>query len=196
MKLLVKLYDKSLIWSHNKHASKYLAVVSFVDASVFPISPYFMLAPMFLAKPNKAIQYAFIASVFSVAGGVLGYLLGYLVFNPIVLPIIKFMGYTQQFSDVAARFQQNEFWTTIVAGFMPIPYKFVAISAGLMQASLLPFIAASIISRAIKFFFFAWLIKIGGPKMESKIRLGIEKFGLILIVLLSVVLCLKIFKVI
>lgn len=197
MKWLVKIYDRALIWSQHRHAARYLAVVSFVDASVFPISPYFMLAPMSLAKPNKAMQYAFIATMSSVIGGILGYLLGYLVFNPLILPIINFMGYTEQFGLIAQRFQENEFWTTLAAGFMPIPYKLVAISAGLMHASMLTFLFASILSRGLKFFLLSWMIKVGGPKMEHLIRSSIEKFGLMLVaLLLSVVLALKFFGVI
>ena len=196
MKFLVKLYDKSLIWSQHQYAPRYLAAVSFVEASFFPIPPYFMLAPMSLAKPKKALNYALIATLASVAGGVLGYILGYLIFYPVILPFLEFMGYATKVANVAEKFRQNEFWMILAAGLIPIPYKLIAISAGFMHAALLPFLLASLIGRGLKFFLLAAVIKIGGVDMEQKIRRSIERFGLFLLAIIGLILGLKFFKVI
>jgi membrane protein YqaA with SNARE-associated domain len=180
MQWLLKLYDKTLVWSHHRHAARYLAAVSFVEASVFPIPPYFMLAPMALAKPDKAMNYALLATVASVCGGVLGYCLGYLLFHPVVLPILKLLGYTESYDLIAAHLQSKGFWAVLVAGFMPIPYKLVAIGAGVVEIPLLSFVTASIFGRALKFFAVAGLIKIGGQQMDQMVRRVIPKFSLIL----------------
>ena len=196
MQWLVKLYDRTLIWSQHKNAPRYLAAVSFVEASVFPIPPYFMLAPMALSKPDKALQYAFIATTASVLGGVLGYLLGYLVFNPVVLPVLEYLGHVQNYELITQQLQAKGFWAVLIAGFTPIPYKLVAIGAGVMRIPIQEFLFASIFGRGLKFFLVAVVIRAGGLQMEQRVRQMIPKFGLIFISLVFFVLALKIFKVI
>lgn len=175
MKWLEQLYDRTIIWAQHRHAARYLAAVSFVEASVFPIPPYFMLAPMALSKPDRALRYALIATIASVLGGVVGYALGYYVFNPVVLPVIEYLGYTAKFSQVTVKFQEQGFWAILVAGFMPIPFKLVAIGAGLMRVPLGLFLLASIFGRGIKFYAVSGVIKFGGIKMEQRIRQLIRK---------------------
>lgn len=192
MQFLVRLYDKTLIWSQHPAAPKYLAAVSFVEASVFPIPPYFMLAPMALARPDLALRFALIATVFSVLGGILGYALGYVLFNPVILPLLNFFGYIDAYNLVTAKFTAHSFWAVLVLGFMPIPYKIVAIAAGVMNVALLPFIAASIIGRGVKFYTVSLIVKFGGVKMEQYIRSIIAKAGLLVAVCISGVLGLKV----
>jgi len=196
MQWLVNLYDKTLVWSQHKYAPRYLAAVSFVESSVFPIPPYFMLAPMALAKPDKALRYAFIATTASVLGGLVGYLLGYLVFTPVVLPIIELMGYTESYALVTQRFQEQGFIAILLAGFMPIPFKLVAIGAGVMHVPLGEFFLASIFGRGIKFYLVSVLIKLGGAKMEQRFRQIIAKLGVVLLGLAVLLVSLKLFKVI
>lgn len=196
MQLLVKLYDKTLQWAQHKNAPRYLAAVSFVEASVFPIPPYFMLAPMALSKPDKAYSYATVATVASVMGGVLGYLLGYLVFNPIILPVIQYLGYERAYEAITTLFQERGFIAVLIAGFLPMPFKVVAIASGFMQVSLPLFIVAAAIGRGMKFFAIATLMKFGGAKMEDKLRQIISKMGVVFVILTLAVLALKIFKVI
>lgn len=195
MQILVRLYDKTLVWAQHKNAPRYLAAVSFVEASVFPIPPYFMLAPMALAKPNKAYSYALIATIASVMGGLLGYLLGYLVFYPLVLPLIEYFGYAEAFSALTQRFQEQSFVAILVAGFMPIPFKLIAIGAGFMRVSVLSFIVASLFGRGLKFFAVSLLIKIGGVQMEERVRGLIAKMGLFILIFAALLVSLKIFKV-
>lgn len=160
------IYAKTMLWSQHPHAGRYLALVSFIEASVFPIPPYFMLAPMALARPERAIFYASLATVCSVLGGVLGYWLGYFVFNPVVLPIIDFFGYTQNFGALTASLQSKGFFAVLIAGFTPVPFKLVAIGSGLMHINLGAFLSASILGRGVKFFAVALLVKIFGTKFS------------------------------
>jgi len=196
MQWLVKLYDQTLIWSQHRHAPRYLAAVSFVEASIFPIPPYFMLAPMAIARPNRALRFALIATVASVLGGLVGYLLGYYVFNPLVLPIIKFFGYGESYLLVTQRLQESGFLAILIAGFMPVPFKIIAIGAGVMQVPVMEFLLASVFGRGLKFYLVAVLIKLGGTQMEYHIRRAIEKSGLILMAAVVLVLVLKIFQVV
>ncbi len=191
MRWLVKLYDQTLIWSQHRHAPRYLAAVSFVEASVFPIPPYFMQAPMTLTKPHKAFVYALIATVASVSGGLLGYVLGWLVFKPVVVPVINALGYTDAYQDVIQLMQSLGFSAVMLAGFMPIPYKLVAIASGFVQINLVAFFLASCIGRGVKFFALALLIRIGGVKMEQHIRSLLEKFGLVCLFLVSLIIGLR-----
>lgn len=195
MRWLVKLYDKSLLWSQHVYAPRYLAAVSFVEASVFPIPPYFMLAPMALAKPSKAYYYALIATLASVLGGVLGYALGFWVFKPVALPIIDFMGYSDAYQRVMELFQQRGFLAVLIAGFTPLPFKLVAIGAGFVEVPLAAFLVASIFGRGVKFFAVALLVRVGGDKMAQHVRRLIEKLGLIFLCMAAVIIILKILKV-
>ena len=194
-KWLVKLYDKILLWAEHRYAVRYLAVISFIESSLFPIPPDFMLAPMSLAKPKSAIYYAAVASVASVCGGLLGYALGYLVFKPIIEPILYALHYDQFYLLAFARFQEWGFWAILIAGFTPIPYKFFTISAGVLQYPIILFIIASILGRSFRFFLVAFLIKIGGKAMENYIRHTLDKLGLLFVIVLSCIIVLyKIFR--
>lgn len=179
MKWMVNLFDRALIWSQHRHAAWYLAAVSFVEASVFPIPPYFMLAPMALAKPNKALNYATIATIASVAGGLMGYLLGYLLFKPLVLPLIAYFVHIATYENVIRIFQENGFLALFILGLSPIPFKFIAIGAGFLALPLHIFLIVSLISRGLKFFAVSVVIKLGGKNMQQYLRLMLEKFGLL-----------------
>lgn len=181
MKWMVSLYDKMLEWSHHKHAARYLAAVSFVEASAFPIPPYFMLAPMALARPKKAYKFALIATIASVLGGVLGYFLGYLLFKPVILPMIHYFGYEAAYQRVLEMFQEHGFLALLILGITPMPYKLVAIGSGFLSVSLPLFILVSIFSRATKFFAVAFVVRTGGTKMENHLRLMIEKIGIFIL---------------
>ncbi len=177
MQLLVRCYDKMLLWSSHEKAARYLAFISFVEASFFPIPPYFMLAPMALAKPNKAINYAIVATLASVLGGIFGYLLGYAVFKPIVQPLIEYLGYSQQYQQILDSFARYGMWAILALGFTPLPFKLVAISSGFMHVSFLPFLFATLVARSTKFLALASLIKLGGADMEQRLRQSLAKTG-------------------
>lgn len=179
MRWMVNLYDKILLWSRHEHAPRYLAAVSFIEASVFPIPPYVMLAPMALAKPNKAVNYALIATIASVCGGLVGYLLGYLIFKPIVFPIIEHFGYVHTYENVINMFDMYGVIALLILGVTPVPYKFVAIGCGFLAIPLHLFIFTSLISRGFKFLALSLLIKLGGKDMQHHMRNMLEKFGIL-----------------
>ncbi|MFT5520212.1 MAG: membrane protein YqaA with SNARE-associated domain [Enterobacterales bacterium] len=186
MKVFTALYDKVLIWSRHKYAARYLVVMSFCESIFFPIPVDVMLAPMTLAKREKAWFYAAITSLASVTGGVLGYLLGYFAFESIVEPMIQAAGYTERYLEVIEWFKKYGFWVVFLAGFSPIPYKIFTVSAGALHMAILPFILASTIGRSARFFLVAGLIYWGGDTMERKLREYIDILGWIVVSLVII----------
>ena len=176
MALLQRLYDRVLHWSSHRHARWYLALLSFAEASFFPVPPDVMLAPMALAKRQQAWLFAAIATVASTLGGMLGYTIGHFAFD-IVQPLIRDFGYEQAYLQTQAWFEQWGVWIVFIAGFSPIPYKVFTISAGVASMALLPFIVASAVGRGLRFFLVTGLIFLGGEKMQNMIRDYIDRIG-------------------
>ena len=117
MKLFTPLYDLSLRWAKHPNADKYLAGLSFSESVIFPIPPDVMLGPMALAKPEKAWWYAFICTVASVLGGMAGYLLGYLAFDTLILPLIETLNYQEKLATATLWFEEYGVWIVFIAGF-------------------------------------------------------------------------------
>jgi len=186
MKLFSRLYDKVLVWANHQYAPWYLAGLSFAEASFFPIPPDVMLAPMSLAKPNRAWHYAILTTAGSAAGGVFGYLIGHFAFG-IAEPFIQGMGYAEQFSQTQIWFDKWGVWVVFVAGFSPIPYKVFTIAAGTVSMAFLPFVIASIIGRGARFFLVAGLISWGGEGMDRFLRIYIDKLGWFLVIVAVVI---------
>ena len=186
MKLFTPLYDACLRWAKHPHADKYLAGLSFSESVIFPIPPDVMLAPMALAKPQKAWWFALICTLASVIGGMAGYLLGYLMFEPWIQPLITNFGYQTRFDTAMSWFSEWGVWVVFIAGFSPIPYKLFTVSAGFLQMAFLPFLLASAIGRGMRFFLVAGLIQWGGSAMEAKLRKWIDVLGWGLVVLIII----------
>lgn len=186
MKPFSALYDRVLNWSKHPHASRYLVVMSFSESVFFPVPVDVLLAPMTLARPEKAWFYAGITTLASVIGGVFGYLLGYFAFESIVQPMISAAGYTDIYLQVVDWFELYGFWIVFLAGFSPIPYKVFTVSAGALQMAILPFILASVFGRSARFFLVAGLIFWGGEAMEKKLRQSIDLLGWLVVVLLVI----------
>jgi len=188
MKIFAPMYDKVLSWAGHQHAPWYLGGLSFAESSFFPIPPDVMLAPMSLAKPKSAWTYAFITTLASVLGGILGYLIGYFAFEAIE-PWIYEIGYGESFERAQEWFEHWGVWVVFLAGFTPIPYKLFTISAGALAMSFIPFILASFIGRGARFFLVAGLVRWLGPMIEDKLRHYIEVIGWVVavaVVLLAV----------
>ncbi len=174
--LFAKLYDQAMLWSRHRHAARYLAGLSFAESSFFPIPPDVMLAPMCLSRPEQAWRYALLTTLASVAGGLLGYLIGATLFD-LVEPLLHRMGYWDAYLRARDWFQRWGFWAVFVAGFSPIPYKVFTISAGVASMLLLPFVLASVVGRGARFFLVAGLMRWGGEPMEARIRKHVELLG-------------------
>jgi len=189
MKIFSALYQWTLRWAKHKFAPHILAILTFAESIFFPIPPDVLLAPMVLAKPKSAWKLASLTTVASVIGGVVGYSLGYLMFEPWIQPIIVEFGYQVRFDKIMLWFSEWGVWVVFLAGFSPIPYKLFTVSAGFLQMAFLPFLFVSAIGRGMRFFLVAGLIKWGGSPMEKKLRqyidiLGWGVVGLIIIVYL------------
>ncbi len=176
MQLFGPMYDWAIRSSKHKHAPYYLSVLSFAESSFFPIPPDVMLAPMSIAKPKRAFYFAFITTLASVLGGILGYFIG-LYFFEWIEPVLHQLGYWDKFLTVKEWFVEWGFWAVFLAGLSPIPYKLFTVSAGVLSMALLPFIAASIVGRGARFFLVAALMAYGGAKLEAKLRPWIERIG-------------------
>ncbi len=187
IKIFSALYEWTLRWAKHKFAPRILALLSFTESVIFPIPPDVMLAPMVLAKPEKAWKLATITTVASVLGGILGYVLGYLMFEPWIQPIITELGYQHRFDRVMDWFKEWGIWVVFIAGFSPVPYKLFTVSAGLLHMAFIPFLLASAIGRGMRFFLVAGLIQWGGAAMEEKLRLWVDKLGWALVALIAIV---------
>ena len=177
MRIFQWMYDKALLWSRHRHAERYLAGLSFTESVIFPIPPDVMLAPMALARPEKAWRFAWITTLFSVLGGVCGYFLGLWLYEPVVLPAMEYLGKHDVFAKVQQWFTEYGVWVVFIAGFSPIPYKLFTVGAGLMSMAFWPFLLASFIARASRFFLVAGLMYWGGEKMQQKLRDIVDTLG-------------------
>ncbi len=180
-----KLYDKTILWSKHRHAGKYLAVLSFAESSFFPIPPDVMLAPMALSQPSKAWRLALLTTIASVLGGMMGYVIGYFMFDSIS-PWLQESRYWDKYLLAENWFQEWGVWAVFIAGFSPIPYKVFTIAAGALQMMFLPFVFASMIGRGGRFFLVALLIAAGGEKLESKLREYMDRLGWALVALVVI----------
>ena len=162
--MLRRLYDWTISMAEHRHALWVLAVVAFVESSVFPIPPDVLMIPMILARPDRAWLIATIALVASVLGGILGYAIGAFAFEQIGLPILESLGKTDAMAEFNTRFNDFGFWAVLTAGVTPFPYKVITIMSGWTGMPLFTFVATSILARALRFFFVAALLwKFGAP---------------------------------
>ena len=180
MNFFSQLYDRVLVSSRHRHAQWYLAGLSFAESSFFPIPPDVMLAPMSLARPERAWHFALLTTVSSVAGGVLGYLIGHFAFE-MIEPLLHRAGHWSTYTTAKTWFDEWGFWAIFLAGFSPIPYKVFTISAGVVGMAFLPFVIASAVGRGARFYLVAGLMRWGGERMEQTLRLYIDRIGWILI---------------
>lgn len=182
--MLRKLYDWVFSLARHRHASRSLAVVSFAESSFFPIPPDVMLAPMVLAKPERAYFYATVCTIASVLGGLLGYAIG-MFLEPVGMAILSSLGKADTFEASKALFQEHGAWVILIKGLTPIPYKLITISAGIFQFSLILFIVLSVITRAARFYLVAFVLKRWGPPMLKVVERRLALFtvlGLIVLV--------------
>ena len=173
--MIKKLFDKCVDWAGRKYANFALAIVSFIESSFFPIPPDVMIVPMVVAKKQQFIKIALIATIFSVLGGLFGYLIGYIFFNEIGYKIFQIYGYEnvnvlkEMFSSKEGMF--SWFGLLFVAGFTPIPFKILTITSGFIHYNIFTFIFTCIFTRGLRFFLVAFLTN----KFGSKISPFMEK---------------------
>ena len=190
------LYKKCLHFAAHKSSKYYLALVSFIESSFFPIPPDVMLIPMVISKRNNFIEIFLIATIFSVLGGIIGYYIGVFFFE-LATQIISFYGYENELEKIKKNLLNSDgfyAWLGILflAGFTPLPYKVFTIASGLIEFNIVIFILISFISRGLRFFIVSYL----SYKYGNLFTLFMEKNGSKLfttIGILIVVICLIIY---
>ncbi|WP_374578396.1 YqaA family protein [Phenylobacterium sp.] len=186
-----KMYDWVMGLAGSRHAPTSLAVVSFAESSFFPIPPDVMLAPMVLARPERAFVYAGICTAASVVGGLLGYAIGFYL-EPVGLWLLTLMGHPDGKAAFEKWFAEWGLWVILIKGATPIPYKLVTITAGLAQFSLVTFVWASILTRGVRFFAVAAILKYFGPAMLAEFEKRIALYGSLgVVALVALVVALK-----
>ena len=182
--MIKKLFDKCVDWAGRKYASFTLAIVSFIESSFFPIPPDVMIIPMVIAKKQHFIKIALIATIFSVLGGLFGYLIGYVFFNEIGFKIFQFYGYEnvnvlkEMFSSKQGMF--SWFGLLFVAGFTPLPFKILTITSGFIHYNIFTFIFTCIFTRGLRFFLVAFLTNKFGSKISSFMKKKASKWTFII----------------
>ena len=189
------LYKKCLNLAAHKSSNLYLGIVSFTESSFFPIPPDVMIIPMVIAKKKEYFKIFLIASIFSVLGGIFGYLLGYLFYD-LAIHVIEFYGYENKVEILNTSLSQGSgffAWLSILflAGFTPLPYKAFTIASGIVGFSLPVFILVSLISRSLRFFIVAYLsYKFGDLFTEFMEKHGSKWFtiiGILIVIVLGII---------
>ncbi|MDR3386458.1 MAG: DedA family protein [Rudaea sp.] len=183
MRIFKCLYEFALRWAARPDAEFYLAVLSFVEAFIFPIAPEIMLAPMALAKPQRWARYAAISLGGSLLGSFVGYALGHFAFD-MLRPALADIGWLPtldaQVDNLRAAMSENPFkafWLLVAAGFLPIPLKIATWACGIVGVPMLAFIPGMLIGRGKRVFAVAGAIRFGGAKAEAALHRWIEWIG-------------------
>jgi membrane protein YqaA with SNARE-associated domain len=183
MKLFRPLYEFAMRWAAHPRAEAYLAGLSFVEAFIFPVMPEIMLAPMTLAKPARWARYATVSLVLSLAGSIVGYMLGHYAFEAL-RPWLVGSGLLGHLDQLVAEFRTDAvehpwkaFWLLVAAGFVPIPMKVASWACGIVGMPMLPFLAGIAIGRGKRVYLLCGLIRLGGERAEKTIHRWIEWIG-------------------
>ena len=184
MNFLKRTYNWTLEKAQHKNAKWYLSLISFVESSFFPIPPDILLIPMALASKANALFYAFICTLFSVLGGILGYAIGYFFYNSVGIYIVEFYHLENSFNIFEDYYKEFGILIVLGAGITPFPYKFITIASGVFGLNIFLFIIVSIIGRGLRFYLIAILLYFFG----EKIKLIIDKYFNILTIVFFILL--------
>ena len=186
-----KLYLKSLELAAHKSSEFYLALVSFIESSFFPIPPDVMIVPMVMARKDRFIRIFLNATIFSVLGGIFGYFIGF-IFSDLAMSVVEFYNYEDKVNNLKLRLSEGSglyIWliTLFLAGFTPLPFKVFTITSGLISFNIFIFIIICLISRGLRFFIVSYFtFSFGEPFVsfiEKKGALWSTIFGLLFIAL-------------
>jgi membrane protein YqaA with SNARE-associated domain len=183
--MLDRLYARTLALAASRHAIPALVVVAFAEASFFPLPPDLLLIPMVLARPRRAFLIAAVCTLASVAGGFLGYAIGYYLFAALGRPVLEFYHAMDRYEALKAAFAHWGVWIILIKGLTPIPYKLVTIASGVAHFNPVAFGLASLASRSLRFFLLALLLwRFGEPVrafVERRLMLVTSLFAAALI---------------
>jgi membrane protein YqaA with SNARE-associated domain len=186
MRFMRKLYDWVLHWAETPYGPAALFLLALAESSFFPVPPDALLIALCLGAIKKSWRFAFIASLASILGGMVGYLIGFAVWEPVSPFFFKYVpGFTEaNFQKVLQHYQDSGFWYVFMAGFTPIPYKIFTIASGVFRLNFLLFLLASAISRSLRFFLVAALFRKFGPRIQVFIDKYFNLLALLFFVLI------------
>lgn len=190
MKVFSCLYNKTLQWSQKRHAPFYLASVAFAESSFFPIPPDVMLISMGLAIPKKSWYFAAITTLFSVLGGIFGYIIGHF-FMSSIQPFLASTSYGTDVALIEEWFKEYGTIIVFVAAFSPFPYKLFTIAAGSVAAPFLPFVIGSLLGRGTRFFLVSAFMYFSGDNIKVHLSRYIEWIGWLFLILVLVIVLIK-----
>jgi membrane protein YqaA with SNARE-associated domain len=179
-----RLYDWTLGWADHPAGERALFGVAVAESSFFPIPPDVLLMALALGKPKRALWFAAIATIGSVIGGIIGYFIGFFLFEQIGRPVLEFYGAMDKFDTVGDLYRENLILALFTAGFTPIPYKVFTIAGGAFGVMLIPFILISFVSRGLRFFLVAGLIRAFGQPVKRFIDRYFNILTIVFVVLL------------
>ncbi|HLV08529.1 MAG TPA: YqaA family protein [Croceibacterium sp.] len=164
--MLRRLYDWTMAKASHPHAEWWLAFISFIESSFFPIPPHPLLGLMCLAEPQRAIRFAVICTLASVLGGLFGYAIGYFLYEAIGEAILAMLGLTASFPRAACLLREYDVEVILIAGATPVPFKLLTITAGFIEMALVPFVLASLAGRALIFMTVGVLFRLLGAPIK------------------------------
>lgn len=173
-----RLYDWTISLAGSQRAPQALAVVSFTESSFFPVPPDVMLVPMVMAKPERAWNYAFICTIASVLGALLGYAIGALLYDTLGAWLIRLYGYGDKMDAFRQLYQEHGHWIILIKGLTPIPFKIVTIASGLAGYDLVWFIVLCLVTRAGRFYLVAGVLNRFGRPIRAFIEANLTAVGL------------------
>ena len=184
--MLRRLYDWCVQAAGKPYATWLMGAISFVESSFFPIPPDTMMIPMALARPDRAWFYAHVCTVTSVAGGVLGYLIGAWLYDSLGLWLIHLYGYGDKVDAFRESYAQWGAWIILLKGMTPIPYKIVTIASGFAGYNFVMFVVLSFVARGMRFYLLAFLLNRYGAQarhiIEKRLGMWVTLGALVLIV--------------
>jgi membrane protein YqaA with SNARE-associated domain len=176
------LYDWTLKLAAHRHAERSLAAIAFAESSFFPIPPDVMIVPMILARRDKAYRIAAIATLFSVLGGILGYAIGYFLYDSVGHWLMRVYGMTDGIAQFREWYAHWGAAIILVKGMTPIPFKLVTIASGFAGFNFPIFVAAAIVTRGARFFLVAFLLRRFGEPVQKFIEKRINLVGIAVLV--------------
>ncbi len=182
--MLRRLYDRVMALAAHRHAKWWLALIAFVESSIFPIPPDVMLIPMVLARRSNAWRIAAVCTLASVAGGCAGYAIGFFLFDAVGRPLLEFYGQMAAFDEFRAGYNEWGAWIVFGAGITPFPYKVITIASGVTGLDLLVFTIASVLARGARFFLVTALLWYFGEPIRVFIERHLGKLTVLFFVLL------------
>ncbi len=188
--LIRALYEWTLLWAKHPHSAKALSILSFLEASIFPLPVDPLLLAMGFARPKKSFYYAFLTTFFSVLGALGGYYIGVYAWQLVSPHFFTYVFSQASFEKVVIHLQNATFISIFIAGFSPVPFKIFTIAAGVVMAPLGPFMVASILARGLRYFILGGLIYFMGERAQKWVESHFEAMtiGVSVVLVLTLVL--------